>query len=140
MSDYFHIRNAASGHAPEEIAAAVRKLRPVGTGFLYGALYDLAIIPAPCLMPLKEEDRGHSLPVAERRGRSAQLDEYEGFDRIRLRRVFFSGHIVRLLSTAATRYHAGSTSIIERQRQPGGSQASLSDKSPDVGANTDLPV
>jgi len=51
MSDYlFTYGTLKHGHAPDEIASAVTKLRPVGKGFVPGVLYDLGDYPGAVLL------------------------------------------------------------------------------------------
>ena len=46
MSKYlFSYGTLRCGHAPEEIAPVVERLRPAGTGFVLGQLYDLGEYP-----------------------------------------------------------------------------------------------
>ena len=82
MSDYlFTYGTLHPGHAPEEIAPAVAKLRPVGKGFVHGVLYDLGDYPGAVLDPSsKQRISGTVFRLSEDADVLRQLDEYEGFD------------------------------------------------------------
>jgi gamma-glutamylcyclotransferase (GGCT)/AIG2-like uncharacterized protein YtfP len=82
MSDYlFTYGTLHPGHAPEEIAPAVGKLRPVGTGFVYGSLYDLGDYPGAVLDAASSRKiSGTVFRLPEDENVLGQLDEYEGFD------------------------------------------------------------
>ena len=82
MSDYlFTYGTLHPGHAPDEIAAAVEKLRPVGTGYVYGVLYDLGDYPGAVLDPISNQKiSGTVFRLSEDENVLRQLDEYEGFD------------------------------------------------------------
>ncbi len=82
MSDYlFTYGTLHPGLAPSEIASAVQKLRPVGTGYVYGVLYDLGDYPGAVLDPASNQKiSGTVFRLSEDEGILRQLDEYEGFD------------------------------------------------------------
>ncbi|MGA2171196.1 MAG: gamma-glutamylcyclotransferase family protein, partial [Terracidiphilus sp.] len=82
MSDYlFTYGTLHPGHAPDEIAPAVEKLRPVGTGYVYGVLYDLGDYPGVVLDPTSNQKiSGTVFRLSEDENVLRQLDEYEGFD------------------------------------------------------------
>jgi gamma-glutamylcyclotransferase (GGCT)/AIG2-like uncharacterized protein YtfP len=69
------------GHAPNEIAPAVEKLRLVGTGYVYGVLYDLGDYPGAVLDSTSNQRiSGTVFRLPEDQNVLRQLDEYEGFD------------------------------------------------------------
>ena len=82
MSDYlFAYGTLQPGFAPEEVAEVAAKLHPVGTGFVYGEIYELHGYPAVAPDPnSKNRIRGRVLELPEDPGVLRKLDEYEGFD------------------------------------------------------------
>ncbi len=82
MIDYlFTYGTLHPGHAPDEIAAAVKELRPVGRGFVHGALYDLGDYPGAVLDPSSAQRiSGTVFRLPEDAEILRQIDEYEGFD------------------------------------------------------------
>jgi gamma-glutamylcyclotransferase (GGCT)/AIG2-like uncharacterized protein YtfP len=82
MSDYlFTYGTLRHGHAPDEIAPAVEKLRPEGRGFVHGVLYDLGDYPGVVLDPsCKRRVFGTVSRLPEDANYLRHLDEYEGFD------------------------------------------------------------
>ncbi|MGA2887297.1 MAG: gamma-glutamylcyclotransferase family protein [Terracidiphilus sp.] len=69
------------GHAPDEIAPAVEKLRLAGRGFVHGILYDLGDYPGAVLDPsCKQKIFGTVFRLPEDETILRRLDEYEGFD------------------------------------------------------------
>ena len=82
MSDHlFAYGSLQPGFAPADIAAVAAKLRPVGTGFVRGALYDLGSYPGA--VPdanAKGKIAGTVLQLPEDASVLRQLDEYEGFN------------------------------------------------------------
>lgn len=82
MSDYlFTYGTLHPGHAPSEIASTVEMLRPVGTGYVYGMLYDLGDYPGAVLDPTSNmKISGTVFRLSEDENVLRQLDEYEGFD------------------------------------------------------------
>jgi gamma-glutamylcyclotransferase (GGCT)/AIG2-like uncharacterized protein YtfP len=69
------------GRAPEEIAAAVARLQPVGEGFVHGRLYDLGDYPGAVLDPSSPQTiSGTVFQLPEDPDILRQLDEYEGFN------------------------------------------------------------
>jgi gamma-glutamylcyclotransferase (GGCT)/AIG2-like uncharacterized protein YtfP len=82
MKDYLFVYGTlAKEIAPREIAAAVKKLKDVGRGFILGRLYDIGEYPGAVLNGGPQDKifgRIYQLP-----GDPAvldQLDTYEGFD------------------------------------------------------------
>jgi len=56
MGDYlFSYGTLLPGRTPNEIAAAVEKLRPVGDGFVRAVLYDLGDYPGAVLDPSSQQ-------------------------------------------------------------------------------------
>jgi len=82
MSNYlFTYGTLHPGHAPDEIASAVDRLRPVGTGYVHGVLYDLGDYPGAVLDPASTRNiSGTVFRLPEDEDVLHQLDEYEGFD------------------------------------------------------------
>lgn len=82
MSDYlFTYGTLHPEHAPDEIALAVEKLRPVGKGFVHGVLYDLGDYPGAVLDPSsKRRISGTVFRLPEDADVLRQLDQYEGFN------------------------------------------------------------
>ncbi len=82
MSEYlFAYGSLQPGFAPEEVAEAAAKLRPVGQGFVYGELYELHGYPGAVPDPRsKNRIRGTVLELPEDTGVLSQLDEFEGYD------------------------------------------------------------
>src|ERR1700735_1001057 len=82
MSDYlFAYGTLQPGFAPTKIARIAAKLRPVGEGFLRGALYDLGGYPGAVADPnAKGRILGTVLELPEDEGVLASLDKYEGFN------------------------------------------------------------
>jgi len=82
MSEYlFAYGTLQPGFAPEEVAEAAAKLRPVGQGFVYGELYELHGYPGAVPDPRsKNRIRGTVLELPEDTGVLSQLDEFEGYD------------------------------------------------------------
>jgi gamma-glutamylcyclotransferase (GGCT)/AIG2-like uncharacterized protein YtfP len=82
MSDYlFAYGTLRPGRAPEEIAAAVEKLRPVGEGFVHGTLCNLGEYPGAVLDPSTEQRiSGTVFELPDDADILHQLDEYEGYD------------------------------------------------------------
>jgi gamma-glutamylcyclotransferase (GGCT)/AIG2-like uncharacterized protein YtfP len=82
MSDYlFAYGTLQPGLAPEEVAETAARLRPVGTGFVYGEIYELhgypGVIPDP---NSKNRIRGTVLELPDDPNVLHQLDDYEGYD------------------------------------------------------------
>ncbi len=82
MSDYlFAYGSLQPGFAPDEVAGAAAKLRPVSRGFVYGELYELdgypGVVPNP---QSKNRISGTVLELPEDPALLSQLDEYEGYD------------------------------------------------------------
>jgi gamma-glutamylcyclotransferase (GGCT)/AIG2-like uncharacterized protein YtfP len=82
MTDYlFAYGSLQPGCAPMYIATVAAKLRPVGTGFVRGALYDLGEYPAAVPdASSKHRIAGTVLQLPEDASFLRQLDDYEGFD------------------------------------------------------------
>jgi gamma-glutamylcyclotransferase (GGCT)/AIG2-like uncharacterized protein YtfP len=82
MSEYlFSYGTLQPGFAPEEVAAAAAKLRPLGQGFVYGELHELDGYPGAVPDPnSKNRIRGTVLELPEDASVLRQLDEYEGYD------------------------------------------------------------
>ena len=82
MKDYlFAYGTLAETHPPPEIATAVKRLKYVGDGFIFGRLYDLGEYPGAVL----ENERrnkvfGKIFEVPRGRTLFERLDGYEGFD------------------------------------------------------------
>src|SRR5579863_5960301 len=68
------------GKAPREIATVVRKLRPMGDGFVRGRLYDLGEYPGAVLGKSGQIIAGKIFEIPEEPGLLKRLDEYEEFD------------------------------------------------------------
>jgi gamma-glutamylcyclotransferase (GGCT)/AIG2-like uncharacterized protein YtfP len=82
MSDYlFAYGTLQPGLAPSKIARVAAKLRPVGEGFVRGALYDLGGYPGAVADPAaKGKIAGTVMELPDGEDVLAQLDRYEGFD------------------------------------------------------------
>jgi gamma-glutamylcyclotransferase (GGCT)/AIG2-like uncharacterized protein YtfP len=82
MGDYlFSYGTLLPGRTPNEIAAAVEKLRPVGDGFVRAVLYDLGDYPGAVLDPSSQQIvAGTVFQLPEDEDVLRQLDEYEGFN------------------------------------------------------------
>ena len=82
MTEYLFVYGTLQpGQAPEEIAAIVDKLRPVGTGFIKGVLYDFGDFPAAVLDPSsKQTIHGTVFELSNDPKVLKRLDEYEEFD------------------------------------------------------------
>ena len=82
MSNYlFAYGSLQPGCAPAEIADVAAKLRPIGAGFVHGALYDLGRYPGAVPdASAKGRISGTVLQLPEDASVLRQLDEYEGFD------------------------------------------------------------
>jgi gamma-glutamylcyclotransferase (GGCT)/AIG2-like uncharacterized protein YtfP len=82
MSEYlFTYGTLKPGHAPDEIAPAIGKLTPIGTGFVHGLLYDLGDYPGAVLDPTSQRRiSGTIFKLSGDPSVLEQLDEYEGFD------------------------------------------------------------
>ncbi len=82
MSDYlFTYGTLKPGQAPEQIAPAVHKLTPIGSGFVHGSLYDLGDFPGAILDPASEKRiSGTVFKLSDDPGVLRQLDEYEEYD------------------------------------------------------------
>jgi len=82
MSDYlFAYGTLQPGRAPAGVAALAAKLRPVGEGFVRGALYDLGRYPGA--VPdsrAKSRIAGTVMELPEDENFLRLLDDYEGFD------------------------------------------------------------
>jgi len=82
MSEYlFTYGTLQPGMAPQEIAAAVNKLKPIGEGFLHGTLYDLGEFPGAVLDPRSAQRiSGMVFQLSDDPNVLQQLDDYEEFD------------------------------------------------------------
>ncbi len=82
MSQYLFVYGTLRpGCAPAEIALAVAELRPVGEGFVSGALYDLGGYPGAVPDPVSNSRvAGTVMELPEDASVLEQLDAYEGFD------------------------------------------------------------
>ena len=68
-------------HAPPEIAATVRRLRPVGQASVRGRLYDLGEYPGAILSEKSRSViRGEVFELPGDRSTLTSLDDYEGFE------------------------------------------------------------
>jgi gamma-glutamylcyclotransferase (GGCT)/AIG2-like uncharacterized protein YtfP len=68
-------------HAPPEIAATVRRLRPVGQATVRGRLYDLGKYPGAVLNEKSRSlIRGEVFELPEDQSTLTSLDNYEGFE------------------------------------------------------------
>ena len=68
-------------HAPAEIAAAVRRLRRVGSGSVRGRLYDLGEFPGAVVSRTSPSViRGKIFELPEDEQVLSSIDAYEGFD------------------------------------------------------------
>jgi gamma-glutamylcyclotransferase (GGCT)/AIG2-like uncharacterized protein YtfP len=68
------------GRAPAEIAPTVRRLSPVGDGFVRGHLYDLGEYPGIVLDETGEKITGKIFRLPQEPEVLKRLDEYEEFD------------------------------------------------------------
>ncbi len=69
------------GCAPKKVAALAAKLRPVGEGFVRGALYDLGSYPGAVPHARAASNiSGTVMELSEDMSILPQLDDYEGFD------------------------------------------------------------
>jgi gamma-glutamylcyclotransferase (GGCT)/AIG2-like uncharacterized protein YtfP len=67
-------------HAPPEIAATVRRLRPLGPASIRGRLYDLGEYPGAVLNKnSRSVIRGEVFELPGDQGTLTSLDDYEGF-------------------------------------------------------------
>ena len=82
MTEYLFVYGTLQpGQAPEEIAAVVSKLQPVGTGSINGVLYDLGDFPAAVLDPSSRHTiHGKVFKLSKDPKVLKRLDEYEEFD------------------------------------------------------------
>jgi len=82
MSDYlFAYGTLQPGFAPPAIAKTAAKLRPVGTGYVYGEIYQLDGYPGAVLdAHSRNRIPGTVLELPEDEAVLRQLDEYEGYD------------------------------------------------------------
>jgi|SRR5262249_10848525 len=80
----------AEDQVPAEIAAAVRKLKCIGEGFVRGRLYDLGHFPGAVLSG-RPTDKviGKIFELPEDRALLNKLDAYEGFEPGRPRQSLF---------------------------------------------------
>lgn len=82
MSEYlFAYGTLRPGCAPKKVATLAAKLRPVGEGFVRGALYDLGRYPGA--VPdarAASKIAGTVMELPEDENIFRQLDDYEGFD------------------------------------------------------------
>jgi gamma-glutamylcyclotransferase (GGCT)/AIG2-like uncharacterized protein YtfP len=91
MKDYlFAYGTLADAQPPQEIATAVKRLKYVGEGFIFGRLYDLGEYPGAVL----ESERrnkvfGKIFQLPQDRTLFNRLDSYEGFDPRRRARSLF---------------------------------------------------
>jgi gamma-glutamylcyclotransferase (GGCT)/AIG2-like uncharacterized protein YtfP len=67
-------------HAPDEIAATVRRLRPVGRGFVRGLVYNLGEYPGAVLSKKGPPIPGQVFELPDDPDILNRLDEYEEFD------------------------------------------------------------
>ena len=68
-------------HAPPEIAATVRRLRPVGSASIRGRLYDLGEYPGAVLNKNSRSlIRGQVFELPGDQSTLTSLDDYEGFE------------------------------------------------------------
>lgn len=68
-------------HAPPEIAATVRRLRPIGSASVRGRLYDLGEYPGAVLSKTSRSlIRGEVFELPGDGGTLTSLDMYEGFE------------------------------------------------------------
>jgi gamma-glutamylcyclotransferase (GGCT)/AIG2-like uncharacterized protein YtfP len=79
MSDYLFIYGTLHPeHAPEEIAAAVAQLQPVGQGTVPGQLYDLGDYPGAVVDPMSlQRISGMVFQLPEHADLWPQFDAYE---------------------------------------------------------------
>jgi len=82
MTEYLFVYGTLQpGKAPEEIAAVVDKLQPVGAGSINGFLYDLGDYPGAVLDPSsKQIIHGIVFDLSNDPKALKRLDEYEEFD------------------------------------------------------------
>jgi gamma-glutamylcyclotransferase (GGCT)/AIG2-like uncharacterized protein YtfP len=82
MTDHLFVYGTLSPrHAPPEIAATVRRLRPVGSASVRGRLYDLGEYPGAVLSEKSRTViRGEVFELPGGRSTLTALDSYEGFE------------------------------------------------------------
>ena len=82
MTDYlFAYGTLAAEKSPGEVASAVKKLRCLGEGFIFGRLYDLGDYPGAKLRSeANEKVFGKIFELPADRTVLNKLDNYEGFD------------------------------------------------------------
>ena len=82
MSEYLFAYGTLQPHCvPATMAAVVAKMRAVGQGFVYGALYDLGGYPGAVPdASTKSKICGTVMELPEDASVLRQLDAYEGFD------------------------------------------------------------
>ena len=82
MSEYlFAYGTLQPGQAAAEIAATVARLRPIGSGYVHGLLYDLGEYPGAILSSTaRSRIHGTVFRLSNDAKDLTQLDEYEGFD------------------------------------------------------------
>lgn len=82
MSEYlFTYGTLKPGLAPGEIAHAVENLTPIGSGIVYGLLYDLGHFPGAVLDPASRKTiSGTVFKLPDDPTVLRQLDEYEEYD------------------------------------------------------------
>lgn len=81
MSDYLFVYGTLQpGLAPAKVAHLAAKLRPVGKGYVRGALYDLGGYPGAVPDPRADSIvAGTVMELPEDTGLLRRLDTYEGF-------------------------------------------------------------
>jgi gamma-glutamylcyclotransferase (GGCT)/AIG2-like uncharacterized protein YtfP len=82
MKDYlFAYGTLAGNHVPQEIATAVKRLKYIGDGFIFGRLYDLGEYPG-AVLEAERHDKvfGKIFEVPRDPSLLKRLDGYEGFD------------------------------------------------------------
>jgi gamma-glutamylcyclotransferase (GGCT)/AIG2-like uncharacterized protein YtfP len=91
MKDYlFAYGTLAEDMAPQKIAAAVKRLKLVGEGFVFGRLYDIGEYPGAVLDDTREDKVfGKIFEIPADGSLLERLDEYEGFDPKRPTRSLF---------------------------------------------------
>ena len=82
MPDHLFVYGTLSPqHAPPEIRATVRRLRPVGQASVRGRLYDLGEYPGAILSKnSRSVIRGEVFELPGDKGTLTSLDDYEGFE------------------------------------------------------------
>ena len=82
MSEYlFAYGTLQPDQAPDEIASAVARLRPVGEGFVRGSLYDFGDYPGAVLDPSsRKKISGTVFLLPKDESVLKTMDEYEEFD------------------------------------------------------------